>query len=55
MNRRNFIKIGATTAAVTGVSQNILGAEAKGANDAINVALIGCGGRGGGAAWRGQI
>jgi myo-inositol 2-dehydrogenase / D-chiro-inositol 1-dehydrogenase len=50
MNRRNFVKIGATTATITGIVPNILAAEAKGANDKINVALIGCGGRGGGAA-----
>ena len=50
MNRRNFVTTGAAAAAVSGIVPNIMAASAKGANDTINVALIGCGGRGGGAA-----
>ncbi|MCM8540188.1 MAG: Gfo/Idh/MocA family oxidoreductase [Lentisphaeraceae bacterium] len=48
MDRRNFVKAGATVAALSSI--NIFAKNPKGANETINVALIGCGGRGRGAA-----
>ncbi|NQZ56133.1 MAG: Gfo/Idh/MocA family oxidoreductase [Lentisphaeraceae bacterium] len=50
VSRRNFLKTGAVAAAVSGIVPNIMAQSAKGSNDVINVALIGCGGRGLGAA-----
>ncbi len=48
MDRRSFVKIGASAAALSSV--NVFAKNPKGANETINVALIGCGGRGRGAA-----
>lgn len=48
MNRRSLIKAGGAAAALSTI--NVFGKNPKGANDVINVALIGCGGRGRGAA-----
>ena len=48
MNRRNFVKTGASVAALSSI--NLFAKNPKGANEVINVALIGCGGRGRGAA-----
>ncbi len=46
--RRDLLKAGAAAGALLSVP-TILAKEAKGANDFINIALIGCGGRGSGA------
>ena len=50
MNRRNFFKMSAAATAASTIAPNILADNAKNANSSINVALIGCGGRGSGAA-----
>lgn len=48
MNRRNFLKTAAGTTAAMAMSPSAASsaAQVRGANDRVNVALIGCGGRG---------